>query len=995
MSSRGDESNEFDPDAIHDWIKRLQDAWTEVSAQGSPMPSGVWNQGLGTQGLSSFLVQQKEVVEEEMLRSGHLGGASAPRSGGAPLVSELSPRPMRSFADKLFDSPPMDTPPPVPTSATALRPPGSMPSPASLRLPPPRATPYGVVESGVAEDGAAGDVDGSDGSDDGDRSIAAPSPDTRPSMRVCLGRNPRYAMMTTGGMPLLLPFPCTTDSLAARKKQRSLQKSTLSKPRDERSASAASPSTAASPGRAAPTPTASSPRKKRRSFFKRLFSKRDVDRSKSRSRSPGKKPSPSSSSGAVDGDAPAPVRTRKAVMGYALVLRQVLGRREKRIKGLQKEQKKTKDRQRTELERWRRFAIADLCKMCELCYKLQLMALAAKIRAEFNACDVLEREINQVQLALQGRNKLDAKSFKHIKERGRSTPAEIQVILSAHPEIKTKTELAKRMAPSVDAAAALYDSMRKRLSSKPKISRAKRKQAVRNLVDASFVAATKSQTNGNKSGWYWHPYDHKQQDAFESLFLDERTAEGRHLRRWRDDRGTAASPRSNGKPRGGTSINDVIILRNHMVREALKVGFPGEEPLPHVVPALALYTDRMLFPRIRDIIEMTFTEREREEDARIQLNQAWATKLSPQGVGILPNLSPPPSQVQDTRPDTQTGQKVAIYPRACRALSGLSIDSSPSDALHCLLKALKTLHAEAAEYAAQHETIKEEAIKERSKGQQADDAPPRNSKPEAKTMRRLRALSNHKQRPSVGEGKRVEGEASGDAESVVIDPSSAAVPLDQAEKSDEKSDEKSNPKHAEKSKTPKKINLDADSLFPLVMWVLIHSKVPRLLSILGTISRFSDPAVTTFGETGMALALAEAAASHLSNMTQKRDRARPIGSEEEGLAVGLDSSRGSEGVGPESAKLAPGGGTTRQIARLSFDLAEAVCRRCGACVPVKGDGLCAACGWSIKSKHGETVPAAPDSGAVVGAEEGKAHGGQGAASGDQEDPDGDEVDPDV
>mmetsp|Transcript_11334 Transcript_11334/g.22816 ORF Transcript_11334/g.22816 Transcript_11334/m.22816 type:complete len:285 (-) Transcript_11334:167-1021(-) len=65
----------------------------------------------------------------------------------------------------------------------------------------------------------------------------------------------------------------------------------------------------------------------------------------------------------------------------------------------------------------------------------------------------------------------------------------------------------------------------------------------------------------------------------------------------------------------------------------------------------------------------------------------------------------------------------------------------------------------------------------------------------------------------------------------------------------------------------RKVDIDADTLFPLVVWVFLHARIPGIHGWLNLISALSDQAVTNFGESGMALALAEAAASHICSMS--------------------------------------------------------------------------------------------------------------------------------
>ncbi|GAB5366599.1 hypothetical protein AAMO2058_001157100 [Amorphochlora amoebiformis] len=57
--------------------------------------------------------------------------------------------------------------------------------------------------------------------------------------------------------------------------------------------------------------------------------------------------------------------------------------------------------------------------------------------------------------------------------------------------------------------------------------------------------------------------------------------------------------------------------------------------------------------------------------------------------------------------------------------------------------------------------------------------------------------------------------------------------------------------------------INADALFPIVVYVVQRSKVNKLYRCLGTIERFTADHILSFGETGMALSLLRAASSHI------------------------------------------------------------------------------------------------------------------------------------
>jgi len=774
---------------------------------------------------------------------------------------------------------------------------------------------------------------------------------------VCEGRNPRHRRITSGGAPIASRFTplCTNNYLASRTKRRIERKLRAGKNEKRAKGGKGVGSNGSSSSRNARKkvksrssgeghPPVPSSTRARHSVFRKLFRRRSVPliakigskQTKGKANGP-HKPSvkqaaitsndggnsrktisftegrrrlslgrgsvSSSSAGESARDSGANTeestkRTRKSVTAYATVLRKVIGMHEKQIRKLQKERRREQSRRRAELLKWQRYAQPDLYRISDLLRHASMLELTARLRTQYACCEILEREVSLVQLALNGDRMLDARSFGgRIKSRGRATPTEIAECLPRHPSVSRKRTFHGQVEKALARVQALHDAIKKRCSKPSRQRESERRSRLKALIIHGCSAARairnarrvpngyedhasessneesrrllKRKGDGTEeyivqensslsSGLYFHPLDETHQMEFQSLMLDQRGSEGRFLARTfashcslSPEHPATATPEpphfkdlgflgsrigeisgnldgagghfAGDEEREGGGIGGTVHhdskekdpnmqyknIRSYIVREGLKIAYGSEEFPESSISCLALYADRLLTPLLRSLVKKGKSMDDIRADAKFLGTVNWAKRIAtPEQIGILPKFCPD-GYFSKAREVVIAGGKAF----RCNEGSGGSDRKVRACTVYpkatWMLSSLNKCRSATDALRCLLESIK--TLREEAEGY---------------ALRKVEGSTKGKNFGSVG--------------TPVIE--------------------------TDKDRKKRGVELDADMLFPIVVWVFLQADIPGINGWLGIISRFSDQFVTTYGETGMALALAQAAVSHIKSL---------------------------------------------------------------------------------------------------------------------------------
>lgn len=572
-------------------------------------------------------------------------------------------------------------------------------------------------------------------------SATAPPRDRYISFRSWFGRPPRMTLGISAGRPLLDgASPAATDAEARRAARlridaKLVMPESLLPPKRFRER-AGEPSTSASAGQA--TPTKKGPAK--RGLFRRLFQwGRGAD-----SESDGPRTRSASVSAKGTGTkSPPPSTTRTDDLKKVLErFRAAVDRHEQCMLTLQSDRAATIATARRETRRWRRYALRPLEALCQRLLAMRLASITARLDLEFQTSQCFVNAAADVQKALRDPGRDLARDWLRGAPLAALIAAETSELdaIVEFPEMRRKRQACARLAAQASALDTEYKELSaKLLAAEPFSVRRARLQSLLRRGDeaAEWIPAYQ---------FYWRQRDEHTRELFRSLILDSRQSEGQLVRRWRSLL-RASGPQS-------VSPDAVTAFFAHIIAQiAQRYSVSGRRPLR----ALALLTYRLIYPYIGDVVTALQTPGEAAMDAALFQAVTALGGGSPSRLGVhaqflppeatsrvdfketqvqhretlqflvtpesTPLLSPSPDPIaeaeehpppltlsvpapQPAAPTSggssggvQMRDDIVCYPKSIATLQSLEdYQNVPCDLLHCMLRVLRAVKAEALEY---------------------------------------------------------------------------------------------------------------------------------------------------------------------------------------------------------------------------------------------------------------------------------------------------------
>eukprot|EP00466_Bigelowiella_natans_P003478 jgi/Bigna1/73199/fgenesh1_pg.23_\ len=325
-------------------------------------------------------------------------------------------------------------------------------------------------------------------------------------------------------------------------------------------------------------------------------------------------------------------------------------------------------------------------------------------------------------------------------------------------------------------------------------------------------------------------------------------------------------------------------IRSYIVMQGLRIAYGSEEYPNCAVSCLALYADRMLVPLLRPLLKLAKKQDEIDADMRFCKFVRWARNMTtPAQFGILAKFCP-----EGYHNRSQSGERTGarrrrrkygcggsedngnnifvsssssnnknkngkknsrllfeIYPKSVRVLSSIQSSRSPTDALRCLLETVTTVREEAERKGVVGQVIKVK-LGHRQQGCTRPQTAVQGPAPHPYDMLVLGKYALDKRKadvlPTLLSPTPEESNDTTTPE-IACNQYTAHGHGEEYNDGDAKGDQRR-----------ETVDIDADMLFPIVVWVFVHADIPS---------------ATTYGETGMALALAQAASSHIASLKPK------------------------------------------------------------------------------------------------------------------------------
>jgi len=542
---------------------------------------------------------------------------------------------------------------------------------------------------------------------------------------------------------------------------------------------------------------------------------------------------------------------------YLSRLKQLVRTHQTNIETLLQEQTKMQREQETELEKWTKFANDDLLSMSTGYHTAKLQHVSGLIDIEWRIVEILTNEgINRIQSIIDLNRGFESLS-RDINAQGNLMS--FQEIAVAPWVRSDELEACKvrtgELNEKVGQLGFAYNELRKRALREE--SYAERHKRLQDLIQKGVEHQPATRKLGDR---YYHACNPHLQGQFRTMIADERTPEGQLLRQWREMLNDAGA--SNISPEA------IEAFIQHLVLDMLKRYNLPRDPELQVIPSLRLYVDRLVFPRVKDVLYHMETSREREGDLTLQRKCHWLRRLSEAQCEIEPIFRQPPDLDQSKfpahlRPSLPKWEKLP-YGYAIESLSKLRNELVPSDIFHRILQSVRSIYDLATIYHDHTQSKKEEAVSSMSVSLSSSIS----------SSLSLSASSSHSQqasaslsissstsmsfsiessssssaaidiprpispRPSGGSSV-----SSSPADSIRLSPARTSLnsvgsePVTASSPSVSKSPQKT-PAMSRTKSLKDTLIISADSLFPIVVWVVIQAGLDNLHRCIGHIERF-------------------------------------------------------------------------------------------------------------------------------------------------------------
>lgn len=536
------------------------------------------------------------------------------------------------------------------------------------------------------------------------------------------------------------------------------------------------------------------------------------------------------------------VKRKGNIPQYSESIRKCVDLHEKKIFYLQNERKNARTRMKEDLEKWRRYGEVTLVGVGERYYSTKLTLLTAMLDVEWQYCDVLSSAITSLQRSVDGKVPLDPVFLDDAAADGFLKPSELERVLGG-TAVEAKAAYCLKLQQDLQTVKTTYDEMCK-VAKKP-VPHSDRVVKLKQILLSSIQSSRQEQlqdvprgVNGlpakgtviKRDDFYFHIHDTRIQDTFNRMMVDLRQTEGQLLEKWRQF--LSSSDPKTIPPSGIVTFVEHFVV-NTMQRYEIVLSVLSSPVDCAVVCA--------------DIQGVRFsTLFEANENSLVGVNlpsgtsvaEAVADRLLP-CMRLLTERLLYPSIVQVTEAmvpaeDRKKDEEISSMRVWMKNLSqgdvGITrmfrkppqIDGEP--------------YAEAT------------AILAKMEGECVPSNILRIAYESVKVVLRTAKLyySHHKQ-------SRISDIMSDLVDTPSNKPTSPATSIPYVNGSSLTAAEH-------------KVDIIADDLFPIMVWVVIHSPIDHLHRLLFLLKHFSDENSRHFGEVGMAVSLVEAAVYHMFEM---------------------------------------------------------------------------------------------------------------------------------
>ena len=481
-------------------------------------------------------------------------------------------------------------------------------------------------------------------------------------------------------------------------------------------------------------------------------------------------------------------------------------------------------------------------------------------------------------------------------------------MLSLQPEINALQEALPTLIDVESKLRIQYESLIKEIMIQQTPS--KRGNIYRKIILSGY----KSKYLIRSQNYHYHPPDDKGlQVQFNCLLIDDRYPEGKLLRKWRKDiqkKFTKARKLKQKQQRGGgggggggddnndndnniiISAQDVsdflqdvttLILREYPIYQRddwdpsnlddkdvtnlndIKIMHKFGMKYVDTYYVLKLYLDRLVFPRLAFNVNINintttttnnnnnndddnnnnnnnkipiwlslYSVEEKEFDNEFEINCEWMRNLTQSQVSI-------PNEYQkkyatNKQISLQFNSRLAIknnmihpelpYYQAILSFNRAKNVYVPNDMLYCFIEGLRLINSAASEYKYKNDIIKYELNKNNDNNNYLDP---------------------------IDEKQQIDNfQHNGIVEDIDNDNDNQDIMIDII---------RSHSMSSSSSPVKKEnVQLSADDLFPILVWIIIHCRINDIYMRLGYLQKFLDDSIKYFGEVGMCLSLVQAAA---------------------------------------------------------------------------------------------------------------------------------------
>jgi hypothetical protein len=387
-----------------------------------------------------------------------------------------------------------------------------------------------------------------------------------------------------------------------------------------------------------------------------------------------------------------------ALKKYIKKLKSALSEHEHQVLALHAQIKKIEGKSDENLEQWSRWAADNLIGIARTFYQNKLLWLKSQVEIEIFYLNKLNKMISAAEKVIAG----DLSGASEIYDDKKTLIQPYQIRLS--PKYEGLRKSCKEMEEVLIKL--LEDFKNAKKGTSKLLTKAERRESLRHILEQ----AANDSISTEKFGIYYHRSEKSVQSSFNRFILDERYHEGKTLRRWR----TQTLPRLlKEHPTKGPKVirqfcrnfSEFLLKEYDIPANENVVGeslvSPGETV--QSLNVVELFVDRLIYPRIQDILLTFRSNLETEMDAVLVEKFKWLRKLSQSEMGIAEEIQSVHDPFETSFKQVKSDFDLERFPyglaiRVLSKIEGTEAASVPSDILYYCAKTMTTIEAQAKDY---------------------------------------------------------------------------------------------------------------------------------------------------------------------------------------------------------------------------------------------------------------------------------------------------------